>query len=221
MKKFFLTSALLLGVLSMQAQSAPEPSVVKKEIKVDTFSILDLDGTCDVYLTQGSQVAVKVEASGDMQEKVTVETKGGTLFLSTNRSRKDRKEKINVYITFTNLREINSHFNGNLYSETPIKQSALRYLSKAIGNTKLQLEIDDLWLKISANGNTILTGKANNCELINNSTGFVTAGDLIVENLRISTAATGSTEYYGNNVVIVKNMSLGGLVNKKKKLSKQ
>jgi hypothetical protein len=221
MKRVFFAMALLIGSLSVQAQSAPDNQPVTREVTVDTFSVLDLDGSCNVYLTQGNQVSVKVEADADLQDKVMIEAKGGTLFVSTNRSRKDRKKKVNVYITFVEVTDINSHFSGNLVATAPIKQRVLRYKSTAVGNTTLKLEVDDLWLKIAANGNTDLIGKSNNCELINNSIGFVKAGDLIVENLRLSTTATGSTEYYGNNVVIVKNMSIGGLVNKKKRLTGQ
>jgi Putative auto-transporter adhesin, head GIN domain len=148
---------------------------------------------------------------------VLIETKGDTLLLSTNKSRKDRKKKINVHITFTQLTDINSSITGELICTNPIKQAKLRYKSTAMGKSKLQLEVDDLSLNISANGDTHLSGKANNCDFKNNSTGHIKAGDLIVENMQISTAALGSMEYYANNVTIVRNISLGNLTNKKKK----
>jgi hypothetical protein len=224
MKKYFLVLSILIGSLSTQAQPAEtgtQDRPITRDIKLGNVSTLLLNGTCSVHLTQSNSASVRVEADSALQDKVLIETKGDTLLLSTNKSRKDRKKKINVYISFVELTEINSRINGELITTAPIKQRNLRYKSTALGNSNLQLEVDSLWLNISANGETRLSGRAIHCELKNNSVGHVKAGDLMVENMQISAASTGGLEYYATNVVIVKNVSLGNLVNKKKKAAAQ
>jgi ASC-1-like (ASCH) protein len=219
MKKVILGMALLLGLSAVQAQTneSDKANVVTKEVGVGNFTAIDLSGVMNVYLTQGDKISVKVEADERVQDKVDISTEDNTLYVKTQKGSFSNVKKMNVYITFTNLNEIHNKLVGNLKSETTIKETALRYKSAAVGNTNLQLDVEDLKIDISAIGNTAFSGKAINCRLNNSSVGNVRAGDLIVENMELSSAAVGNLEYHANNTKVVKSNGIGKVTNRLKK----
>jgi hypothetical protein len=223
MKKVLMGMALLLGLSTAQAQEnsrdyeGDKSKVVTKEVSVDNFTAINLSGVMNVYLTQGDKISVKVEAAEKMQDKIEVNTEGNTLYVKTKKGNWSNVKKMNVYITFTNLSEIHNKLVGNLKSETTIKETALRYKSAAVGNTNLQLDVNDLKIDIAAVGNTELTGKALNCQLNNSSVGNVRAGSLMVENMDLTSSAIGNLEYHAKNTVAVKSTGIGKVTNKQKK----
>jgi hypothetical protein len=216
MKKMFLGMIALIGAMTLQAQQN-DNEVVTKEVSVGSFSALNLNGVANVHLIQGSQPSVKVEAAEKMHERLDIKTEGNTLYVKSRKGNWNNWKKITIYITFTALTEIQNSLVGNLSSDNVIQQKALRYKSGAVGNTKLQLEVDDLQLNIASVGNTELSGKAHDCELKNSSVGNVRAGELIVENMDLNTSAVGNLEYHANNTVGLKSNGVGKVTNKRKK----
>jgi len=214
MKKIMLGLTLVLGFTAAQAQK--DNDVVTKEIAVDNFTAMELNGVMNVYLTQGDKVSVKVEADEKAQEKVEIKTEGNTLYVKTKKGLGNTK-KLNVYITFTTLEEINNRLVGKLSSENTIKLHSLRYKSSAVGNTNLQLDIEDLKVNLAAVGNTELSGKATNCALDNSSVGNVRASGLIVDNMDLNSSAIGNLEYYAKNTRSIKSSGIGKVTNRVKK----
>jgi Putative auto-transporter adhesin, head GIN domain len=210
MKKIFLAVAAMLGSAAMYAQG----NVVTRDVNVGEFSAVDLNGVMNVYLTQGSKAAVRVEADEKVQDKITVETSGNTLYVKTKKGNWSNTKKMNVYITFVSLDEIHNKMVGNLKGENMITQKSLRYKSSAVGNTVLQLDIQNLDIDIAAVGNTELKGKAANCTLDNSSVGSVRAGELLVDNMELKTSAVGNLEYNAKNTVSLKSKGIGKVINK-------
>lgn len=215
--------ALLLGASVAQAQEnsrdyeGDKSKVVTKEVSVGDFDAINLSGVMNVYLTQGDKISVKVEADEKVQDKVSVTTEGKTLYVKTKKGNLSNVKKMNVYITFTSIAEIQNRLVGNLKGETAIKETALRYKSSAVGNTHLQLDVTDLKIDISAVGNTELNGKVTNCRLNNSSVGNIRAGNLIVDNMDLTSSAIGNLEYHAKNTVALKSNGIGKITNKQKK----
>jgi Putative auto-transporter adhesin, head GIN domain len=215
MKKILLAFAAMLGVAGVNAQvNDNNGNVVSREVSVTDFSAIDLSGVMNVYLSKGDKVAVRVEADEKVQDKIVVEVTGNTLFVKTKKGNISNVKKMNVYITFVNLSDINNKLVGNLKSNDIISEKNLRYKSSAVGNASLQLDIQNLEVEISAVGNTELTGKAANCDLDNSSVGNVRAGGLLVDNMKLTTSAVGNLEYNAKNTVSLKSSGIGKVTNK-------
>jgi hypothetical protein len=216
MKKFFLVAAAMLGVAGMYAQvnDGNKGNVVSRDVSIGDFSAVDLSGVMNVYLSKGDKVAVRVEADEKVQDKVVVETTGNTLYVKTKKGSISNVKKMNVYITFVSLSEINNKLVGNLKCSDIISEKELRFKSSAVGNTNLQFDVQNLNVEISAVGNTELTGKAANCDLNNSSVGNVRAGGLLVDNMTLKTSAVGNLEYNAKNTVSLKSSGIGKVTNK-------
>jgi Putative auto-transporter adhesin, head GIN domain len=219
MKKILLAITAMLGIATVVAQDGDtdgnnSSKVITKEIAVGNFSSLNLNGAMNVYLTQGDKTAVRIEADEKVQDKITVETSGDKLYIKTKKGNWNKRKKLNVYITFVSLDEIYNNMVGNLKSDNLITQKSLHYKSSAVGNTLLQLDIQDLEVDISAVGNTELSGKATNCNLENSSVGNVRAGGLLVENMALRTSAVGNLEYNAKNTTSLKSTGIGKVTNK-------
>jgi Putative auto-transporter adhesin, head GIN domain len=216
MKKILLAAAAMLGVSGMSAQvnNGNGANIVSRDVSVGDFSAIDLSGVMNVYLSKGDKAAVRVEADEKVQDKIVVETDGNTLFVKTKKGNISNVKKMNVYITFVSISEINNRLVGNLKGNDLISEKHLHYKSSAVGNTNLQLDVQNLEVELSAVGNTEFTGKAANCDLNNSSVGNVRAGGLLVDNMKLKTSAVGNLEYNAKNTVSLKSSGIGKVTNK-------
>ncbi len=213
MKKILLAAAILLGAAGVNAQVSDDNLVIR-EVTVSDFSAIDLSGAMNVYLSKGDKVAVRIEADKKVEDKIVVETTGNTLYVKTKKGHINNVRKMNVYITYVTLSDINNKLVGNLKSKDLISQKELRYKSSAVGNTSLELDVENLQVDISAVGNTELTGKAVNCDLDNSSVGNVRAGSLLVDNMKLKTSAVGNLEYNAKNTISLKSSGVGKVTNR-------
>ncbi len=218
MKRIFAAIAALLCLAGANAQTIKGSGhVTTRTVDVPGFSKINLNGLGNVYISQGSGESVKVETDDNLQEKVIVETKGNTLYIRSVRGSWSKVTKMEIHITFKNIDELQNNLVGNLFSQTVIRQPALRYTSAAIGQTTLEVETKELKLALAAVGRTSLEGKADNCDLENSSVGFVDAADLEVGNITISNTAVGALDYNAKNTVSLRNSGIGRVTNKAKK----
>lgn len=216
MKKILLAAAIMLGATGIKAQVNNE-NLVTKEVTVADFSAIDLNGAMNVYLSKGDKVGVRIEVDKKVEDKIVVETTDNTLYVKTKKGHINNVRKMNVYITYVNINSINNKLVGNLKSRNVISQNKLRFKSSAVGNTNLELDVENLEVDISAVGNTELTGKAVNSDLENTSVGNVRAGELRVDNMKLRTSAVGNLEYNAKNTVSLKSSGVGKVTNKANK----
>src|SRR5215216_5572502 len=80
-------------------------NVVTKEITVQSFDALSVNGVFNVSLAQGSKEQVKIEADDNLQELFEVKNEGSVLKISTKKDvNYSTKKKVTVYITFKNVK---------------------------------------------------------------------------------------------------------------------
>lgn len=191
--------------------------LVTKDVAVQSFDILDASGVFELKLSQGNKESVKIEADENLQEYFTVRNEGSKLVIDMKKlehKNLNSKNKMRVYITFKNLKEMDLKTVGNVNADAPLTFDDLQMKNKSVGNVTLNLTANKLDLDNSSVGNVKLSGKAQNAVVKNKGVGSLQAGDFIVQTMNIENTGVGSAEVNAANDLKVKDSFLGKVSNK-------
>jgi hypothetical protein len=194
-----LTIAILLLSITcyVQAQSWKSVSgnghVVTKERKTDSFDGLKVSAGIDVYLKQGNNIAVSVEADENLHEYILTEVRNGVLNVYTEENIRDAERK-RVYVTMKDIKSIRSTSAGDVFGESPIKCNNLELSASSAGDIKLEVNADNIDLDISSSGDITLKGKTDILKADLSSAGDLNAFDLLAREAEVSVSSAGDAD---------------------------
>lgn len=156
------------------------------------FSRIDCPGSFHIFISQGNNTAVKVEADENLLPHIVTRVKGNTLTIKTeNRVSLNPSKPINVFVTVKQLEAL--HLSGSSIVTT---QNTLYcpQLSVAVsGMARLDLRVDgqSLGTDISGTGKIHLQGKVTETEYRISGTAEVDAGDLVSDSTSVLISGIG------------------------------
>jgi len=207
-------------------------NVVTKERPADYFNSIKVSSGIDVYLTQGNQESIKLEADDNLHEHIKTEINGNTLKIYTEANIRKAKAKI-VYVSMKDIEKISVSSAGDVYGKTIIKTDELRLSASSAGDIKLNIEVNKLYCNISSAGDIMLEGSCDELEADLSSAGDLKAYDLttrianvstssagdakitVTEKLTASTSSAGDIYYKGNPPEVDGHTSSAGGIHKK------
>lgn len=224
MKRFLMASlaGLVLAGLSHAQDKKQETlegngKLVTRDVTVSSFNALQASGVYELKLSQGSKESVKIEADENLQEYFTVKNEGNKLVIHTeklNNKNLRSKNKMKVYITFKDLKELELKTVGNVSSEEQLSFNDLNLDTKNVGNIDLNLTAKKLDLDNKGVGNVKLSGKADEAVVKNKGVGSLQAGNFVVQSMNIENDGVGSAEVNAQKDLKVKDSFLGKVSNK-------
>ena len=114
------------------------PKVTKNIENVASFERIRIDAPCNVYFTQGDTTKVKMVASdAEVMEKFKVTVADGCLDIRMKGkgwSNWKKKRSATIYVTATDLIEVDMHGAGNFEVEGQLDTDTLRLRLKGAGN---------------------------------------------------------------------------------------
>jgi Putative auto-transporter adhesin, head GIN domain len=189
-------------------------NVITRDVAVQSFDQLQVNGVFNVVLMQGGKEAVKIEADDNLQQLFEVKNEGGKLIVDMKKdSHFNSKKKMTVYITFKNLKSMDLKMVGNLSSEGTLNFGDLALDNKSVGSVDLALSAQKLDIKNKSVGNLKLRGKADNAIIKSSSVGSIKAADLVVQTMDIDNDGVGSAEVNAAKELKVKESFLGKVKN--------
>ena len=195
-KHFFAIGLLLLVVhLSSFAQKR-----VQEEREVQDFTMINIGGAFNVFLTQGNSHSVVVEAPEDLMDMVITEVRGKELKVY-NRRNINNSGRIHVYIEFRELKELDISGASNVEGETVIKAETFELKVSGAGNTYLDLEVDRLTTDVSGAGNVELNGKAGSHNVKISGAGNFVAYGFKCDKLSIEANGAAHAKVYAVNEI--------------------
>jgi hypothetical protein len=167
--------------------------VVTKERLSENFSGIRVSTGIDVYLKQGNNEKVSVEADENLQEYILTEVRDGVLhvFTEVNIRQAERKR---VYVTMKEVNSLRTSSAGDVIGETPIKCDKLELSASSAGNIKLEVTAKEIETDISSSGDITLTGEADILNADLSSAGDLNAYDLKVREADVSVSSAGNAE---------------------------
>src|SRR5450759_950457 len=122
--------------------------VVTKERKTDSFTGLKVSSGIDVYLKQGNNETVSVEADENLHEYILTEVRGGVLNVYSEYNIRNAERK-RGYVTLKAVNSIKTTSAGDIYGEGPINTERLELSASSAGNIKLEAHAQNIDIDIS------------------------------------------------------------------------
>jgi hypothetical protein len=195
----FLTIAIAILVISACTQAQYRKTVygnnkvVTEERNAGHFTGIRVSSGIDVYLKQGDNEAISVEADENLHEYILTEVRDGVLNVYTEANICDVGRK-RVYVTIKDINSVSTTSAGDVIGETPVKSDRLELSASSAGDIKLEVYSKEIKVDISSSGDMTLTGEADMLEADLSSAGDLNAYDLKVREADISASSAGDAD---------------------------
>lgn len=184
--------------------------VVTKERNAENFTGVRVSTGIDVYLKQGNNEAISVEADENLHEYILTEVRDGVLHVYTEVNIR-KAERKRVYVTMKEVNSVRTSSAGDVIGETPIKCDKLKLSASSAGNIKLDVNAKEIEADISSSGDITLTGEADMLEADLSSAGDLNAYDLKVREADISASSAGNAEINVSEKITARASSAGDI----------
>jgi len=198
--------------------------VVSEEREVGDFDELVLEGSGNVYITQGDELSLKVEVPEDVLPDITTDVEDSTLTLKRKYSDNrgffnidlSWRNEVNYYVTVKDITKLTISGSGLIRSENQLNAANLELIINGSGDMDLDVLASELVVKINGSGNIDLSGeiekqeisikgsgnynaknlKSKDCEVMISSSGDAHVN--VSDNLDIQIDGSGDVTYGGN-----------------------
>jgi len=217
MKKLLFIASIPLVMLSSCMIGGVRGSghVITKQFNETGFKNIDVGSVMKVYLKQGDQYEVKVEAEDNLLDLMEVKTSGDKLKIGfkDNTSVNPTKDIV-VYITAPDFHNLEAGGAGGFVSQGTIKTSELNV--DVSGACKVKLDVDVNALKVEGSGSSdiILAGNTNSLEVDGSGSIDVKAFDLKSQHTTVGISGSGKANVVAEQTLKV-DVSGSGDVNYK------
>ncbi|HEX7493217.1 MAG TPA: head GIN domain-containing protein [Bacteroidales bacterium] len=182
--------------------------VITKERKTDSFTGLKVSSGIDVYLKQGNNESVSVEADENLHEYIITEVRGGILDVYSEYNIRDAERK-RVYVTIKEVNSVRTTSAGDVLGETPIKSDRLELSASSAGDIKLEVIAKDIDIDISSSGDMTISGETDMLKADLSSAGDLNAYDLKAREADVSVSSAGDADIYATEKITARASSAG------------
>jgi hypothetical protein len=184
--------------------------VVSKERKTDSFTGIKVSSGIDVYLKQGDNVSVTVEADENLHEYILTEVRGGVLNVYTEYNIRDAEKK-RVYVTMKEVNSVKTTSAGDVIGETPINSDRLELSASSAGDIKLETHTKNISADISSSGDISLSGETDILRADLSSAGDLKAYDLKAREAEVSVSSAGDADVNVSERITARASSAGDI----------
>ena len=235
-KSMSLAALLVVAFLTTSCTTTLSGEIEKEKRDLSGFTGIELAVPAELFLSQGSEYSITIEADKNVLEIIETEVRGKDLRIKTERGRWNwRNEKIKVYITMPEIENLSISGSGNIKSVTPVVSQSLATRISGSGNINISdLKVSSFSGTISGSGNIKVSGSgsAKDANLRVSGSGDIsvkgilfTDGDVAIsgsgdvyiessENLKARVAGSGDVVYGGNPLIDAKVSGSGKIRNK-------
>lgn len=168
-----------------------EGPLVKKTLDVNNFESIGVGLRATVYLRQGSDYKVEIEAQQNIIDELNKDVKGGSWDIGFDEDiRVKEYKKATLWITMPTIESMAIGGSGDIIGETPFNN------------------LGDLSISIGGSGNISFSGNAKDLKMSIAGSGKIKAEDLKVDNAKVSIAGSGTTYIHVDNGDL--NVSIAG-----------
>ncbi len=159
------------------------------------FTDIDTSRTVNVYLTQGAQESIKVEAQENLIDLVKTEIINGKLkvYLSSCIT---NSEPINVYITTDKISSLTATSAGHIKGNNVINGDKIVINSNSAGSVDVEIDVNTAILDASSAGIISVRGTVDSLDIDAGSSGIINAYDLKAKNVKAEASSAGSIQVY-------------------------
>jgi hypothetical protein len=171
--------------------------IVKETREVPAFSGIDLAFSGTVYVTQGNENKVVIEADKSIMDIIETRMNGDHLVLKTRNGNWKNMGEVKIYITMTHIDHLSVSGSGNMECQSLIQTSDLEIDVSGSGSVNLQnLKASAISAVVTGSGDIELAGSSNTSRLEATITGSgsIKAAKLAVDDASVNITGSGSAQ---------------------------
>lgn len=188
-------------------------NVTTQQRNITDFNAIEVQGSINVYVSQGADYAVRVEAEENLMDYIVVEKDGDELEVRFKRNTNIRTNSpVKVYVTAPSYTGLAVSGSGNLTSQTKITNASQLDIDIAgSGNANLEIDAPTVNAEISGSGSAILKGMTRTLNGDIAGSGELKAYNLLAERSDIEVAGSGNAEVYASKQLDVRVAGSGNI----------
>lgn len=171
--------------------------IEKEERKVESFKGVVAGGAFDVYLKQGNETSLFVEADENLLPVIKTEVRGDILRISTTEGIKN-SNKLNIYITMPLLEKLEVSGACEVKGEGRFNMENLELEASGASEVELIINTSSLDLTMSGSSEVELSGNASEFEVQLSGASELEAFELITDKCEIEASGASSADIYVN-----------------------
>jgi hypothetical protein len=185
-------------------------NVIKKERPTTSFDGIKVSSGVDVYLSQGDNESVTVEADENLHEYILTEVKDGVLNVYTDVNIREAKME-RVHVTIKDVRSLKTSSAGDIIGESPVRGTDIEIEASSAGDVRLEVYAKKIEVNISSSGDVTLSGEAETLKADLSSAGDLDAYNLKAKDVDVSASSAGDAKVYASEKITARSSSAGDI----------
>jgi len=199
-----LSAMFLIIFFCLRASSSTYVNNAKEVRKLDKFTRISLSISAKVFITQGSECRLEIEADEDDLAKIETEVKNGKLVIKTKSWTSNLKGNIIIKIIMPELEGLSVAGSGSIIANSKFKCQELNLTVTGSGTIKMEkFAVRKVDATITGSGNIKLSGELVAGELSLTITG---SGNYLAEGLKFDEASIAITGSGSAKVHVVRDL---------------
>ena len=235
--KIIVTTMMALLLASCQFNFNPgvegNGNVLTQNRELNTsFSSIKASDGLDIYLTQGNEEKVSVQADENLHDLINIEVEGGELKVYSKENIGHASAK-KVIVTYKSINKITSTSGSDIHVTNVISAQNLELRSSSGSNMELKVNTNTISCKSSSGSGIELSGKAEklyaeassgseidapNLNTVNGQAKASSGASITInvsKELTAKATSGGNVNYLGSPEKVYKNDSMAGIINQR------
>ena len=174
----------------------------------EDFDEIRVSRGLDVYLTQGDETNILIEADENLHDLITTEVSNNILKITSEENIGSASAK-KIYVTFENISIIKATSGSDVYSENTIKSDELTLITTSGSDMEVKVNVEDLTLESTSGSDLRVSGTTNLLAAKCSSGADIKAGKLEALEAKVS-ASSGSDVTVNTSKKLIAKASSGG-----------
>ena len=187
--------------------------VTEETRNIDNFSALRVSNGFDVFITEGDEIYLRIEADENLLEHIKTEVTGDELKIYSDVNIRMAKSK-KIFVGYKHLNEIHISSAGDVKGENTLHADRLKLRLSSAGDLNLNTIADEIDVEISSSGNASLTGKTHSLQAELSSAGDLNAFELEAEEADVSVSSAGNAKVFVTSEAEFRCSSAGDIIYK-------
>jgi hypothetical protein len=170
------------------------------ERTVSAFKDVSTSGSIHVYITQGPQTPVKIEADENLLDYIEIHQRGDAISIETKDGYNlEPTGEIKVYVTAPDFNNIDISGSGSVQSTAKIiSKNDLDFNVSGSGGLKIELNAPSVDVDITGSGHADMVGETKNLDIQISGSGEARCYNLLSENTSVDVTGSGDADVYAS-----------------------
>jgi len=185
--------------------------VEEESREISGFTAVLISSGIDVYLSEGDDFEVRVEADENLLEVIETKLNGSMLEVGTDNVNIRNAKSKKVHISLPELSALRISSAGDCKGQTLFHCDNLDLSVSSAGDLSLEVEASRIDLDISSSGDVSLAGQAEEFDVSLSSAGDLHAFDLQAGRVKVSVSSAGDARVNASEEISMSASSAGNI----------